>query len=420
MRVIAEDLWFPEGPVWVGDGSLLVVEIRRKTLTRIWPNGRKAIVAALGGGPNGAAMGPDGYCYVVNNGGFKFTQRADGRFVTAGTPDDYVTGRIERVNIETGKFEVLYDRIGDTKIRGPNDLVFDAHGGFCFTDPGKTRHRDWDRGSVCYAKADGSLIREMVFPIHKPNGIGLVAGREDALCRRDRVRAALGVGPERHPASSPRPRWPRRRRRTAAGSSTARRTTRASTRSRSRRTATSAVATLDKGGITVCAPGRRHGGVRARRRRHAHHQHLLRRARSDARPTSRCRTPACSSRWTGRARACGSPPRPAHDCTPPGDSMHFLVISTPRADKPSAARDNQKQWWDWINPLVAVRHREARLHQARPRRGRSSSTSIRTRRCTSSSTSGRSACRRRFEVTALLPKEHQEQIAMAGQDPMKL
>ena len=45
MRVIAEDLWFPEGPVWVGDGSLLVVEIRRKTLTRIWPNGRKAIVA---------------------------------------------------------------------------------------------------------------------------------------------------------------------------------------------------------------------------------------------------------------------------------------------------------------------------------------------------------------------------------------
>ncbi len=45
MRVIADDLWFPEGPVWVGDGSLLVVEIRRKTLTRIWLDGRKAIVA---------------------------------------------------------------------------------------------------------------------------------------------------------------------------------------------------------------------------------------------------------------------------------------------------------------------------------------------------------------------------------------
>ena len=46
-------------------------------------------------------------------------------------------------------------------------------GGFWFTDPGKTRHRDWDRGSVCYAKCDGSLVKEMIFPIHKPNGIGL-------------------------------------------------------------------------------------------------------------------------------------------------------------------------------------------------------------------------------------------------------
>ena len=33
--------------------------------------------------------------------------------------------------------------------------------------------------------------------------------------------------------------------------------------------------------------------------------------------------------------------------------MHFLVISTPRADKPSTARDNQKQFWDWLDPLVA-------------------------------------------------------------------
>ena len=173
MRVIADDLWFPEGPVWVGDGSLLVVEIRRRTLTRVWPDGRKAIVADLGGGPNGAAIGPDGYCYVCNNGGFAFKQRADGRWVSAGTPDDYVTGRIERVDIDTGKFDVLYDTIGDMKIRGPNDIVFDAHGGFYFTDPGKTRHRDWDRGNVCYAKADGSMIREIIFPIHKPNGIGL-------------------------------------------------------------------------------------------------------------------------------------------------------------------------------------------------------------------------------------------------------
>ena len=174
MRVIATDLQFPEGPVWLGDGSLLVVEIRRKTLTRVWLDGRKSVVAELGGGPNGAAMGPGGFCYVCNNGGFKFTQRADGKYVTAGTPDDYVTGSIQRVDIETGKFETLYDRVNEhRRVRGPNDIVFDAHGGFYFTDPGKTRHADWDRGSVCYAKADGSMIKELVFPIHKPNGIGL-------------------------------------------------------------------------------------------------------------------------------------------------------------------------------------------------------------------------------------------------------
>jgi gluconolactonase len=173
VQVIATDLWFPEGPVWLGDGSLLVVEIRRQTLTRIWPDGRKSVVAALGGGPNGAALGPDGHCYVCNNGGFKWVRRADAVMINGGQPDDYVTGRIERVNIETGRFEVLYDRCDGERLRGANDLVFDAHGGFYFSDPGKTRSRDADRGSVYYARADGSLIKPLIFPISRPNGMGL-------------------------------------------------------------------------------------------------------------------------------------------------------------------------------------------------------------------------------------------------------
>ena len=177
MRVLTDQLLFPEGPVCLKDGSVLVVEIRRKTLTRVWPDGRVEVVAKLGGGPNGAAIGPDGHCYVANNGGFSFAQRADGVWVSSGTPTDYIKGRIERVNLATGAFEEVYDQVsvdGDMEpIRGPNDLVFDAHGGFYFTDPGKTRHRTMDRGKICYAKADGSLIRELVAPIYKPNGIGL-------------------------------------------------------------------------------------------------------------------------------------------------------------------------------------------------------------------------------------------------------
>jgi gluconolactonase len=173
MKVIAEDLWFPEGPVWLGDGSLLVVEIRRQTLTRVWLDGRKKIIAHLGGGPNGAAIGPDGYCYVANSGGVHFVQREDGCWVGGGTPADYTNGSIQRVDINSGKFEVLYDKVGERSILGANDLAFDEHGGFWFTDPGKSRHREMDRGSVCYAKADGSMIREVIFPIHKPNGVGL-------------------------------------------------------------------------------------------------------------------------------------------------------------------------------------------------------------------------------------------------------
>ena len=239
MRVIAEDLLFPEGPVWVGDGSLVVVEIRRKTLTRIWPDGRKAIVATLGGGPNGAAIGSDGYLYVVNNGGFTFTQREDGRWIIVGTPEDYTTGRIERVDLATGKFERVYDRIGERNLRGPNDLVMDAHGGFYFTDPGKTRHRDWDRGSVGYAKCDGSLIRELVFPITRPNGIGLSPDGK-TLYVAETETARVWAWDLKGRASSRIRRHRRPPRRMAAGSCMRPRSTSASIRSRWRRTATSA------------------------------------------------------------------------------------------------------------------------------------------------------------------------------------
>ena len=55
VRVIATDLEFPEGPVVMPDGSVVLVEIRGRRLTRVWPDGRKEVVAEIPGGPNGAA-----------------------------------------------------------------------------------------------------------------------------------------------------------------------------------------------------------------------------------------------------------------------------------------------------------------------------------------------------------------------------
>ncbi len=173
-RTVAEGLRFPEGPIAMPDGSVLLVEIARGTLSRVAPDGRVEVVADLGGGPNGAAIGPDGACYVCNNGGFEWERHpTTGAVRPLRQADDYETGRIERVDLATGKVERLYDRCGAHRLNGPNDLVFDRAGNMWFTDLGKSRPRDMDRGAVYWARPDGSEIREVVQPVVTPNGIGL-------------------------------------------------------------------------------------------------------------------------------------------------------------------------------------------------------------------------------------------------------
>jgi gluconolactonase len=172
LREIASGLAFPEGPVWMPDGSVIVVEIEAGRVTRIGPDGAKRTLAEPGGGPNGAAIGPDGRLHVCNNGGFEWHKVA-GLTVPGHQAHDYSGGRIERVDLASGAVEVSYRRCGDHALRGPNDLVFDRSGGFWFTDHGKIRERDRDRGGVYWARADGSEIREVVYPLDSPNGIGL-------------------------------------------------------------------------------------------------------------------------------------------------------------------------------------------------------------------------------------------------------
>ena len=72
LRVLATGLEFPEGPVAMPDGSVVLVEIRGRRLTRVYRDGRKEVVAQIPGGPNGAALGPDGKMYICNNGGFSW------------------------------------------------------------------------------------------------------------------------------------------------------------------------------------------------------------------------------------------------------------------------------------------------------------------------------------------------------------
>src|SRR5437660_12208539 len=126
-RTLAEGLQFPEGPVALADGSVLLVEIAAGTLTRIAPDGTKSVVATTGGGPNGAAIGPDGKCYVANNGGFEW-HREEGRIRPLTQAKDYSGGRLERVDLKTGAVEPVYCPCRHMPPKGPDGAGIRAGG----------------------------------------------------------------------------------------------------------------------------------------------------------------------------------------------------------------------------------------------------------------------------------------------------
>lgn len=171
--ILAEGLMFPEGPVARPDGSVIVGEVAAGRLVQVPEGGGdRRVIAQPGGGPGGIAVGPDGALYCCNGGGSRFRE-LDGLLQPWGAAADYAGGRIERIDPANGEVRVLYRGCGEHPLSSPNDLVFDADGGFWFTDLGKTHPRSRDRGGVYYARADGSAIVEAAFPLETPNGIAL-------------------------------------------------------------------------------------------------------------------------------------------------------------------------------------------------------------------------------------------------------
>lgn len=170
-ELVASGLGFPEGPVVMADGSVLVVEIQKGIISRHW-NGKSETVATTGGGPNGLAIGPDGALWCCNNGGFNWSS-VNGLLIPGNAADDYSGGRIERIDLSTGKVERVLDTASGHKLKGPNDLVFDKSGNLYFTDHGKSYSRHRDYGGLFFLARGASEAKELDFHYSSPNGVGL-------------------------------------------------------------------------------------------------------------------------------------------------------------------------------------------------------------------------------------------------------
>ncbi len=151
MDVLGSELGVVEGPVVCQDGALLVTSVNQGRVFRI-ADGRVKTFAATGGGPNGAAEGPDGTIYIAQNGGVRPALneiRSD-----AGIQTITSNGEVE---------------IFGLCMRSPNDLCFGPDGFLYVTDP---KRPGWNEGRIWRCSIKNGLCVEILSCDWYPNGIG--------------------------------------------------------------------------------------------------------------------------------------------------------------------------------------------------------------------------------------------------------
>jgi gluconolactonase len=211
LELVCEGLEFPEGPIAMNDGSVILTEIKGQRLTRVKPDGSKELVAETGGGPNGAAIGPDGAIYVTNNGGAFEWQDIQGMTVPGPTPASHTGGLHPALRPEDqGTDDRLRQLRGPPADRAQRPGLRQVEAACGSPTTGARRREGRKFGAVYYAKPDGSLITRQRDHIISPNGIGLspdekvvyVADTQLAGCGRSTSpawaiggRAGLRAGP---------------------------------------------------------------------------------------------------------------------------------------------------------------------------------------------------------------------------------
>ena len=167
---LAAGLLFPEDPAVGADGYLYVTEIAGQRISRISEDGTVSTYAHTGGGPNGAAFDATGDLLVCNNGGRWPT---DVPSTEQAVSPENGPGLMQRVNRAGEVIEELLE-VDGVALNSPNDVCFDAHGGYYFTDPVWSGLVGGERatGPVCYVNADGEATR-VATNIGFPNGLGV-------------------------------------------------------------------------------------------------------------------------------------------------------------------------------------------------------------------------------------------------------
>jgi len=162
--LLQSGLGFPEGPVVMGDGRLVLCDGNTGELLS-YADGRIEKFARTGGSPWGAILGIDGAVYVTQGGN------------VPGSGDTSTVSGIQRASAD-GAVELLFSEVAGYPLYGPNDLAFGPDGRLYFTESGSEQDFRFDvraPGALFAVDASGNGEMLLQLPDVYPNGIAFDA-----------------------------------------------------------------------------------------------------------------------------------------------------------------------------------------------------------------------------------------------------